>query len=94
MGQMNYTTYLFDFDYKLADSSCGIILCFRNVLLRHNYTNVTDDAIKRTIGKTLEDVYKRQAKNAAVDLDGRILPKHFPLEIGILPEKITLIIPN
>ena len=35
-----------------------------------------------------------RAKNAAVDLDGRILPKHFPLEIGILPEKITLIIPN
>ena len=33
-----------------------------------------------------------RAKNAAVDLDGRILPKHFPLEIGILPEKITLII--
>ena len=35
-----------------------------------------------------------RAKNAAVDLDGRILPKHFPLEIGILPEKITLIIPG
>ena len=35
-----------------------------------------------------------RAKNAAVDLDGRILPKHFPLEIGILPEKITLIRPD
>lgn len=35
-----------------------------------------------------------RAKNAAVDLDGRILPRHFPLEIGILPEKITLIIPD
>ena len=35
-----------------------------------------------------------RAKIAAVDLDGRILPKHFPLEIGILPEKITLIIPD
>lgn len=35
-----------------------------------------------------------RARNAAVDLDGRILPKHFPLEIGILPEKITLIIPD
>ena len=35
-----------------------------------------------------------RAKKAAVDLDGRILPKHFPLEIGILPEKITLIIPD
>ena len=35
-----------------------------------------------------------RARNAAVDLDGRILPKHFPLEIGILPEKITLITPD
>ena len=35
-----------------------------------------------------------RARNAAVDLDGRILPKHFPLEIGTLPEKITLIIPD
>ena len=30
--QMNYTTYLFDFDYTLADSSRGIVTCFRNVL--------------------------------------------------------------
>ncbi|WP_071145395.1 diacylglycerol/lipid kinase family protein [Bacteroides ihuae] len=35
-----------------------------------------------------------RARNASVDLDGRILPKHFPIEIGILPESITLIIPN
>lgn len=35
-----------------------------------------------------------RAKNAAVDLDGRLLPKHFPIEIGILPERVTLIIPD
>ncbi|MDR0939116.1 MAG: YegS/Rv2252/BmrU family lipid kinase [Mediterranea sp.] len=35
-----------------------------------------------------------RARNASVDLDGRLLPKHFPLEIGILPEKITLVIPE
>ena len=35
-----------------------------------------------------------RAQNASVDLDGRILPKHFPLEVGIQPEKITLIIPK
>ena len=54
---MNYTTYLFDFDYTLADSSRGIVTCFRNVLTRHGYTKVTDDDIKRTIGKTLEDSF-------------------------------------
>ncbi len=35
-----------------------------------------------------------RARNAAVDLDGRILDRHFPLEIGIEHEAITLIIPN
>ena len=54
---MNYTTYLFDFDYTLADSSRGIVTCFRNVLNRHGYIHPTDDDIKRTIGKTLEDSF-------------------------------------
>lgn len=54
---MSYTTYLFDFDYTLADSSRGIVLCFRNVLNRNGYTEVTDDEIKRTIGKTLEESF-------------------------------------
>lgn len=54
---MHYTTYLFDFDYTLADSSRGIVTCFRNVLNRHGYTQVTDEAIKRTIGKTLEESF-------------------------------------
>lgn len=35
-----------------------------------------------------------RAQNASVSLDGRILDRHFPLEITILPEAITLIIPN
>lgn len=52
-----YTTYLFDFDYTLADSSRGIVTCFRHVLTRHGYLTVTDDAIKRTIGQTLEEAF-------------------------------------
>ncbi|MGN0037418.1 MAG: diacylglycerol/lipid kinase family protein [Bacteroidaceae bacterium] len=35
-----------------------------------------------------------RAQNASVDADGRILPNHFPLEIGIMPEAITIIIPD
>ena len=54
---MGYTTYLFDFDYTLANSSAGIVLCFQHVLQRHGYTGVSDEAIKRTIGKTLEDSF-------------------------------------
>lgn len=55
--QMKYTVYLFDFDYTLADSSRGIVTCFRSVLERHGYTDITDDMIKRTIGKTLEESF-------------------------------------
>lgn len=54
---MEYTTYLFVFDYTLADSSQGIVICFQNVLNRHGYTDTTDTQIKRTIGKTLEESF-------------------------------------
>lgn len=52
-----YTTYLFDFDYTLADSSRGIVTCFRNVLENNGFYGITDEAIKRTIGQTLEDSF-------------------------------------
>lgn len=54
---MQYTTYLFDFDYTLADSSRGIVICFRHVLERHEHTGISEEAIKRTIGKTLEESF-------------------------------------
>ena len=49
---MSYQVYLFDFDYTLADSSRGITLWERN-----GYAGVTDEAIRRTIGKTLEESF-------------------------------------
>lgn len=54
---MNYKAYFFDFDYTLADSSKGIVKCFRKVLERHQHTNISDEEIKRTIGKTLEESF-------------------------------------
>ena len=54
---MKYEAVLFDFDYTLADSSRGIVTCFQQVLKRHGYTEVADETIKRTIGKTLEDSF-------------------------------------
>lgn len=47
----SYQAYLFDFDYTLADSSRGIVMCYRNVLERHGFHQVDDLSIKRTIGK-------------------------------------------
>ena len=52
-----YTTYIFDFDYTLVDSSRGIVTCFRHVLGNHGHTGVKDTEIKRTIGKTLEESF-------------------------------------
>lgn len=53
----SYNVYLFDFDYNLADSSRGIVMCYRNVLERHHHTGITDETIKRTIGKTLQESF-------------------------------------
>lgn len=52
-----YQTYLFDFDYTLADSSKGIVMCYRHVLDRHHHTGISDEEIKRTIGKTLVESF-------------------------------------
>lgn len=54
---MKYSAVLFDFDYTLADSSRGIVICFRNVLGRNGYNDISDEKIKRTIGKPLEDSF-------------------------------------
>lgn len=48
---------LFDFDYTLVDSHIGIVKCYRIVLERNGFMGVTDEAIKRTIGKTLEESF-------------------------------------
>jgi diacylglycerol kinase family enzyme len=34
------------------------------------------------------------ARNADISLDGRLLAKHYPIEVSILPEAITIIIPD
>lgn len=65
---MRYTTYIFDFDYTLADSSRGIVMCYRHVLTREGFLDVTDEQIKRTIGKTLEDSFS--------EMTGITDPKH------------------
>ena len=53
-----YQLYLFDFDYTLARSEKGILLCFRRVLDRYGYTDLTDDALRRVIGYTLADGFR------------------------------------
>lgn len=54
---MHYNTYLFDFDYTLANSEKGILICFKHVLNQNGFQNIDDDTIKRTIGLTLEEAF-------------------------------------
>lgn len=55
---MKYKAVLFDFDYTLAFSEKGILMCFKHVLEKHGYKGISDDKIKYTIGMTLEDGFK------------------------------------
>lgn len=46
---------IFDFDYTLADSSIGVIECMNFALAKLGLPAAPDDAIRRTIGLSLEE---------------------------------------
>ncbi|WP_124098445.1 HAD-IA family hydrolase [Ruminococcus sp. Marseille-P6503] len=52
-----YAAYVFDFDLTLADSSKGILICFKHTLNKFGYEIPDDDTIYRTIGLTLVDAF-------------------------------------
>ncbi|WP_195270459.1 HAD-IA family hydrolase [Eubacterium sp. 1001713B170207_170306_E7] len=54
---MDYEAYLFDFDYTLANSEKGIVMCFQHVFERNGFKGIEDEAIKKTIGLTLEEAF-------------------------------------
>lgn len=49
---MTHKGYFFDFDYTLADSGDAIAICFQMLFKAHNFTGITDEQIKATIGYT------------------------------------------
>lgn len=62
----------------------GLWLLLRGRILNH----------KQVMPYRTQHVKVLRAQNASVDLDGRLLDRHFPLEVGILHEAVTLIIPK
>ena len=60
--EMKYQAYLFDFDYTLANSEKGILGCFRYVLQKYQYQGISDEEIKKTIGMTLKDAFRKLTK--------------------------------
>lgn len=60
---------VFDFDLTLADGSAWIVQSFQTVLRRNGYSDVTDEACRRTIGMTLEDAFVLLTKRQGIDDD-------------------------
>lgn len=56
---MNYSIYLFDFDYTLADSEKGIVGSFHHTLKARGFAPVPDEHIRRTIGLPMEDAVRQ-----------------------------------
>ena len=52
-----YRYFVFDFDLTLADSSEGILECFKHVLKEFGYQPKDDRTIYNTIGMTLVDAF-------------------------------------
>jgi phosphoglycolate phosphatase len=57
----NYQTYIFDFDYTLADSSRAVVECANNGLRGLGLPEASPDAIRRTIGLSLPETLVRLA---------------------------------
>lgn len=53
-----YKTFVFDFDFTLADGSDWTVHCFQTVLRRHGFTRVSDATVRSTIGMVIEDAFK------------------------------------
>lgn len=58
----NYNTILFDFDYTIADSSNGIIICFNKALRTIGQKELSPYSIKKTIGKSLKQSFFELSK--------------------------------
>ncbi|MBR1863420.1 MAG: HAD-IA family hydrolase [Ruminococcus sp.] len=53
----DHKAFIFDFDLTLADSSKGILMCFKHTLAAFGYPVPDDDIIKGTIGLTIVDSF-------------------------------------
>lgn len=66
---MAYDLYIFDFDYTLGDSTDGIIGSSNYATEKMGYGIYSDDAIRRTIGLTLEQTFYTLTGESPSDLN-------------------------
>ena len=61
-----YKAYVFDFDYTLANSEKGIVMCFQLLFEAEGYDGIPEEAIRRTIGMTMYDAMANLTINAPI----------------------------
>jgi len=54
---MSYNTYIFDFDYTLADATMGIVECVNFALNQMGLEQKNCEEIRKTVGMTLRDIF-------------------------------------
>ena len=62
---MDYQAVLFDFDFTLADASQAILAGFAHGFQVMGHPAPEEEAVRRTIGLTLEDAYTRLSGDAS-----------------------------
>jgi len=55
---LKYDAVIFDFDYTLADATPAIVECTNRALSELGYSERGEEAIKKTVGMILEDMFK------------------------------------
>jgi phosphoglycolate phosphatase len=90
---MKFNAYLFDFDYTLADSSRGVIECINYSLVKSGYNKADDISIKKTIGMSLENTFKKLS-NSSKNNEIKLFRKYFIERADVVMAKMTSICPE
>ena len=60
---MKYSTFIFDFDYTLADATSGIVSCFNHAFTKLDLPECDRESIKKTVGLPLDKAFTELTKN-------------------------------
>lgn len=80
---MKYTTYIFDFDFTLADASTGIVASANYALDQLGFQAKGRDEIRKTVGMTLQDMF-----SALTSVQDNQLAEQFVVHFVHMADKI------
>lgn len=90
---MTYSTYIFDFDYTLADATYGIVNCFYYSFDMMNINRPEFEDVRKCIGMTLADSFIKLTGNSnAKDIE--LFLKYYRTKADEIMTKNTVILPH